>query len=109
MGQGTEGGMKRQCQQQPLQQNYWSGVKVALCCRMEDSHADGLCLSGDLPQGEEQADLLSVVQEQGVTGRLGFQESLQGLDGLFHLKNINSKVIKIYRYPPTSCNFLPLF
>lgn len=52
---------------------------------MVDSHADGLCLFGDLPEREEQTDLLSVVQEKGVLGRLGFQESLQGLDGLFHL------------------------
>lgn len=61
---------------------------------MEDSHADGLCHFGDLPEGEEQADLLSVVQEQRLTGRLGFQEGLQGLDGLLHLADMNSKVLK---------------
>lgn len=60
-------------------------MKAALCSCLVDSHADGLCVFGDLPEGEEQADLLGLVQEQGVTGRLGFQESLQSLDGLFHL------------------------
>lgn len=43
---------------------------------MWDSHADGLSLFGDLPQSEEQADVMSVVQEQSVAGGLGFQESL---------------------------------
>lgn len=68
-----------------LQKNYRSDMKAALCPCVVDSHADGLWLFGDLPEGEEQADLLSVVQEQVVTGRLGFQESLQSLNGLFHL------------------------
>ncbi len=60
-------------------------MKAASCSCLVDSHADGLCVFGDLPEGEEQADLLGLVQEQGLTGRLGFQESLQSLDGLFHL------------------------
>lgn len=63
-------------------------MKAALCSCLVDSHADGLCRFGDLPEGEEHADLLSLVQEQGVTGRLGFQESLQSLDGLFDLADI---------------------
>lgn len=58
---------------------------AALCSSVVDSHADGLRVFGDLPEGEEQADLLTLVQEQGLAGGLGFQESLQSLDGLFHL------------------------
>lgn len=50
-----------------------------------DSHADGLSLFGNPPQGEEQTDVLSVVQEQRASGGLGFQEGFQSLDGLFHL------------------------
>lgn len=50
-----------------------------------DSHADGLCLFGDLPEGEEQADGVSLVQERDVRFGLGFLEGLQCLDGLFHL------------------------
>lgn len=69
-------------------------MKAAFCSCVEHSHADGLCHFGDLPEGEEQADLLSVVQEQRVTGRLGFQEGLQGLDGLLHLSDMSSKAIK---------------
>ena len=66
-----------------------------------DSHADGLRLFGDLPEGEEQADLLSVVQKQAVTGGLGFQESLQSLDGLFHLV----ETIKHFVNRPTNSSF----
>lgn len=57
---------------------------------MWDSHADGLSLLGDLPEGEEQADVLSVVQELRVAGGLGFQESLQSLNGLPHLAEMSS-------------------
>lgn len=62
-------------------------MKAASSSCLVDSHADGLCLFGDLPESEEQADLLSLVQEQRVTGGLGFQESLQSLNGLFHLED----------------------
>lgn len=71
-----------------------------------DSHADGLCFRGDLPEGEEQADLLSVVQEQRVPGGLSFQESLQSLDGLFHLAETSNPVIKCHENPPTDSIFL---
>ena len=64
-------------------------MKAAFCSCVWDSHADGLCLFRDPPEGEEQADLLSLIQEQRVIGGLGFQESLQGLNGLFHLTYIN--------------------
>lgn len=51
------------------------------------SHSNGLRLFGNLPQGQEQADLLGVVQKQLLSGGFGFKESLQGLNGLFHLKD----------------------
>lgn len=50
-----------------------------------DSHPDGLRYLGDLPEGEEQAYLLTVVREQGVTGGFIFHESLKSLNGLFNL------------------------
>lgn len=58
-----------------------------------DSHADGLRLFWDLPEGEEEADLLSVVQEQGVTRRFGFQESLQSLDSPFNLRHTSALML----------------
>lgn len=52
-----------------------------------DSHTDGLCLFGDLPEGEEQRYLLTLFQKLRLRGGLGFQESLQSLDSFLHLKD----------------------
>lgn len=83
MGQRTKSRRKRQ--HYYSRSRVRSGMTAALWPRVVDSHADSLCRLGDPPEGEEQADRLIFVREQGVGGRLGFQESLQGLDSLFHL------------------------
>lgn len=49
-----------------------SGVKKYRSNMKSDSHADALCIFGDLPEGEQQADLLRLVQEQGGSGGLRF-------------------------------------
>lgn len=68
-----------------------------------DSHADGLSLFGNPPQGEEQTDVLSVVQEQRASGGLGFQEGFQSLDGFFHLTH---KLINILFFKSITWTFL---
>lgn len=83
MGQGTEETIKHQISRFRFEKII--ETVAAACSVLWDSHANRLRLFWDLPECEEQADLLSLVQEQGLRSGLGFQESLQRLYGLFHL------------------------
>ncbi len=76
MGQGTEEEMKRYLlyigTELPDATEEQQVMKAVLCFWVVDSHADGLCLFRDLPESEEQVDRLSLVQQQGLRGRLSF-------------------------------------
>lgn len=111
MWQGTVDRIKHQCRRFSCEKTM--KALAVVCSVLQNSHANCLGLFGDLPEREEQADLLSLVQEQGVTRGLSFQKSLQSLDGLFHLTETLTlelkTTIKTHRqtpFPPRDTDLL---